>query len=128
MWIYVNSCEFIDNKWCFNNKKYLGGLGKNLKVVSLRYFNPLISKHTKNLFSKLGFIKRHFKSSKINKLGNFGFLILRFWPRPLTYLYYCQPTMVAKIFSNLVPHSLHLHPHLHYFSAAAALSQRMLDS
>ena len=20
MWIYVNSCEFMDNKWCFNNK------------------------------------------------------------------------------------------------------------
>ena len=19
MWIYVNSCEFMDNKWCFNN-------------------------------------------------------------------------------------------------------------
>ena len=21
MWIDVNSCEFMDNKWCFNNKK-----------------------------------------------------------------------------------------------------------
>ena len=37
-----------------------GGLGKNLKMVSLRYFSPLISKHIKNLFSKLGFYKMTF--------------------------------------------------------------------
>ena len=45
------------NLWCFNNKNVFtairvvcinGGSGqKNLKMVSLRFFNPLISKHIK---------------------------------------------------------------------------------
>ena len=75
MWIYVNSCEFIDNKWCFNNKNVFtairvvwasgGSEPQNLKMVSLRFFNPLISKHIKNkgiknLFSKPGFYKMTF--------------------------------------------------------------------
>ena len=64
----------------------MGCLCKNLKMASLRIFNPLISKHIKNLFNTPGFIKWLFKCSKINKLGNFDFFILRFWPRPpLTY-------------------------------------------
>ena len=37
-----------------------------------------------------GFIKWLFKCSKINKLGNFGFFILRFWPRTPTCPYYSQ--------------------------------------
>ena len=58
----------------------MGGLGKNLKMVSLRHFNPLISKHI-----NWGYIKWLFKCSKINKLGNFGFCHFDiFWPT-LTY-------------------------------------------
>ena len=63
-------------------------------MVNLRFSNPLIWKHIRNLFSKIGFIKWPFKCSKINKLGNFGFSILSFWPRPPTYLYYSW--LVAK--------------------------------
>ena len=47
-------------------------------MVSLRFSNPLVSKHIKNLFRRLGFLKWLFKCSKVNKLGNFGFSILRF--------------------------------------------------
>ena len=39
----------------------VGEMGQNHKMVSLRFFNPLISKHIKNLFSKLGFYKITFK-------------------------------------------------------------------
>ena len=56
-------------------------------MVNLRFFNSLISKHIKNLFSKLGFIKWLFKCFKINKLAHFGFSTLRFFgpEPPLTY-------------------------------------------
>ena len=45
----MNSCKFIDNKWCFNNKNVFtaikvvykcGVWAKNLKMVSLRFFKP----------------------------------------------------------------------------------------
>ena len=77
----MNSCKFIDNKWYFNNKNIFtaikvvyinGGSGKKtLKIISLRFFKPLISKHIKNFFRR--FYKMIFKCSKINKLRNFGF-------------------------------------------------------
>ena len=46
-----------------------GLLAKNLKMVSLRFFKSLISKHIKNLFRV--FYEMIFKCSKINKLGTF---------------------------------------------------------
>ena len=49
----------------------MGALGKNLKMVSLRFFKQLISKYAKNLLKK--FYKMIFKCSKINKLGNLVF-------------------------------------------------------
>ena len=53
----MNSCKFTDNKWLTAIKvvytsKGVGGEGrwvKNLKMVSLRDFKPLISKHTKKV-------------------------------------------------------------------------------
>ena len=48
-----------------------GDRAKNLKMVSFRYFNPLISKQLKNLFRV--FHKIIFKCSKINELRNFVF-------------------------------------------------------
>ena len=48
------------------------GPGKNLKMVSLRFFNALISKHIKNLFRT--FINQFFKCTKTNKLRNLALL------------------------------------------------------
>ena len=61
MWVYVNSCEFLDNKWCFNNKNVFtaievvyinGGSGQKPQNGHFKVFKPLISKHTKNLFKR----------------------------------------------------------------------------
>ena len=42
---------------CFNKKNVfpacIGDQAKNLKMVNLRFFNPLISKHITNLFRKI---------------------------------------------------------------------------
>ena len=57
----------------------MGGPGKNLRMVSLGVFKPLISKHIKNLFR--GFYKTIFKCSRINKLGNLVFLLQAFLAR-----------------------------------------------
>ena len=63
-------------------------------MVNLRVLNLLISEHIKNKSIKiylvrLGFIKWLFKCFKINKLRNLKLTILRFWPSPGSYLYYC---------------------------------------
>ena len=69
------------------------GLDKKLRMVSLRHFSSLISKHIKNLVS-CSFIKGLFKCPKINKLINFRFSILRFWSRHPIYPYYLLLTIL----------------------------------
>ena len=68
---------------------------KNLKMVSLRYFNPLISKYIKNLFR--AFIKNLFKCSKINKLRNVVLPFGGFWPGTPIYTYYFQACEYARV-------------------------------
>ena len=48
-----------------------GGLVKNLKMVSLRVFKPLIFKAHQKIYLG-GSIKQFWKCSRINKLRNLG--------------------------------------------------------
>ena len=75
-------------------------------MVNLRFLNSLIlerikNKGIKNLFSELGFIKWLFKCSKVNKLKNLKLTILRFWPGPGNYLYYCFWQTHAEWWKNI---------------------------
>ena len=64
----------------------MGDQAKNHQMISLKIFNPLVSKHIKNLFKTS--INKFFKCTKTNKLRNSGCLFDGFWSGPPIYVYY----------------------------------------